>query len=162
MPSAEQPKWKSLFALNLVRTSTKDGKMDNIIGNNGAVQFAKAQTSRDLRGSSANLHERTDWKSVRGSSGRPKPPERRYRTYSVRHEQQGAIAMSGTLEAKVAPLTGGSSGIGLATAKRFVAEGSHVYPDAGQQNSKRRRKRSPAITGIQCDVAKLADLDRLP
>jgi NAD(P)-dependent dehydrogenase (short-subunit alcohol dehydrogenase family) len=32
----------------------------------------------------------------------------------------------------VAPLTGGSSGIDLATAKRFVAEGSHVYPDAGQ------------------------------
>src|ERR1700693_5289438 len=33
--------------------------MDNIIGNNGEVQFANGQSSRDLRASSGNLHERT-------------------------------------------------------------------------------------------------------
>jgi hypothetical protein len=34
--------------------------------------------------------------------------------------------MSKKLEDKIALVTGGSSGIGLATAKRFVAEGAHV------------------------------------
>ena len=34
--------------------------MDNIIGNNGEVQFANGQSNRDLRASSGNLHERTD------------------------------------------------------------------------------------------------------
>jgi membrane fusion protein, multidrug efflux system len=34
--------------------------MDNIVGNNGEVQFANGQSSRDLRPSSGNLHERTD------------------------------------------------------------------------------------------------------
>jgi NAD(P)-dependent dehydrogenase (short-subunit alcohol dehydrogenase family) len=70
--------------------------------------------------------------------------------------------MSGKLEAKVAPVTGDCSGIGLATTKRSVAEGAHMFfTGAGQQNSKRRRKRSPAITGIQSDVAELAETDRL-
>src|SRR5271154_242833 len=34
--------------------------MDNSIGNNGELQFANGQSSRDLRASSGNLHKRTD------------------------------------------------------------------------------------------------------
>src|SRR5258708_13997973 len=64
---------------------------------------------------------------------------------------------------KVAVVTGGTSGIGLATAQRFVAEGAFVYIFA-------RRKRELDATvaslgknsaGVQGDVRKLEDLDRL-
>jgi hypothetical protein len=34
--------------------------MNGIIGNNGEVQFANSQSTRDLRATSRNLHERTD------------------------------------------------------------------------------------------------------
>ena len=69
----------------------------------------------------------------------------------------------GKLEGKVAVITGGSSGIGLASAKRFVAEGAHVY-----LMGRRQAELDAAVkaigknaTGVQGDVAQLADLDRL-
>jgi NAD(P)-dependent dehydrogenase (short-subunit alcohol dehydrogenase family) len=69
----------------------------------------------------------------------------------------------GKLEGKVAVITGGNSGIGLATAQRFVAEGAHVFITG------RRKPELDAavkqigknVTGIQGDVSNLADLDRL-
>jgi NAD(P)-dependent dehydrogenase (short-subunit alcohol dehydrogenase family) len=43
--------------------------------------------------------------------------------------------MSDRLAGKIAVITGGSSGIGLATAQRFVAEGhTYLLPDEGQLN----------------------------
>jgi NAD(P)-dependent dehydrogenase (short-subunit alcohol dehydrogenase family) len=71
--------------------------------------------------------------------------------------------MSGKLEGKVALVTGGNSGIGLATAKRFVAEGAHVFI-AGRRPAEletAEKEIGSNVTSIQGDVAKLADLDRV-
>jgi NAD(P)-dependent dehydrogenase (short-subunit alcohol dehydrogenase family) len=71
--------------------------------------------------------------------------------------------MSERLAGKIAVITGGSSGLGLATAQRFVAEGAHVFI-----TGRRPKELEAAVlqiggnaTGVQGDVSKLADLDRL-
>jgi NAD(P)-dependent dehydrogenase (short-subunit alcohol dehydrogenase family) len=67
------------------------------------------------------------------------------------------------LEGKVAVITGGSSGIGLATAKRFVAEGAYVYITGRRRPEldAAREQIGTNVTGVQGDVSNLADLDRL-
>src|SRR6202051_3805130 len=69
----------------------------------------------------------------------------------------------GKLEGKVAVVTGGNSGIGLATAQRFVAEGAQVFITGRRQNEldKAVKMICKNVTGVQGDVANLADLDRL-
>jgi NAD(P)-dependent dehydrogenase (short-subunit alcohol dehydrogenase family) len=71
--------------------------------------------------------------------------------------------MGNKLEGKIAVITGGNSGIGLATAKRFVSDGAYVFITGRRQN-----ELDTAISeigknaiGIQGDVSNLADLDRL-
>jgi NAD(P)-dependent dehydrogenase (short-subunit alcohol dehydrogenase family) len=69
----------------------------------------------------------------------------------------------GKLKGKVAVITGGSSGIGLETAKRFVEEGAYVFI-TGRRASELEKARSAIgrnVTVVQGDVANLADLDRL-
>lgn len=69
----------------------------------------------------------------------------------------------GKLDGRIALITGGNGGIGLATAKRFVSEGAYVFITG---------RRAPVlaaavkevgrnVTGVQGDVANLGDLDRL-
>ncbi len=67
------------------------------------------------------------------------------------------------LEGKVAVITGGSSGIGLATARRFVAEGAYVYITGRRQRELDAavRQIGKNVTAVQGDVSQLADLDRL-
>src|SRR5271170_1418834 len=71
--------------------------------------------------------------------------------------------MSGKLEGKVAIVTGGSSGIGLATAKRFVAEGAYVFITGRRQAELDAavKEIGTNVTAVQGDVANLGDLDRL-
>jgi NAD(P)-dependent dehydrogenase (short-subunit alcohol dehydrogenase family) len=71
--------------------------------------------------------------------------------------------MSGKLDNKVAVITGGNSGIGLATAKRFVAEGAYVFITGRRQAQLDAAVKEIGnnVTAVQGDVANLADLDRL-
>jgi NAD(P)-dependent dehydrogenase (short-subunit alcohol dehydrogenase family) len=67
------------------------------------------------------------------------------------------------LQNKVAVITGGTSGIGLAATQRFVAEGAFVYIFARRQEEldKTVALIGRNIAGVQGDVRKLGDLDRL-
>src|SRR6202045_4770219 len=67
------------------------------------------------------------------------------------------------LEGKIAVITGGSSGIGLATAKRFVEEGAYVFITGRRQAEldKAAAEIGKNVTAIQGDVSTLDDLDRL-
>jgi NAD(P)-dependent dehydrogenase (short-subunit alcohol dehydrogenase family) len=78
-------------------------------------------------------------------------------------ESSRSQEMSGKLEGKVAVITGGNSGIGLATAERFVAEGASVFITGRRQAQldEAVKKIGNKATGVQGDVSKLADLDRL-
>jgi NAD(P)-dependent dehydrogenase (short-subunit alcohol dehydrogenase family) len=67
------------------------------------------------------------------------------------------------LNGKVAVVTGGSSGIGLAAAKKFVDEGAYVFIMGRRQSEldKAKAEIGRNVTAVQGDVANLGDLDRL-
>ena len=69
----------------------------------------------------------------------------------------------GKLEGKVALVTGGNSGIGLATAKQFVNEGAYVFITGRREPELAAAAKDIGknVTGVQGDVANLGDLDRL-
>jgi len=69
----------------------------------------------------------------------------------------------GKLDGKIAVITGGSTGIGLATAQKFVAEGAYVFITGRRQPELDKAKAliGKNVTAVKGDVAKLADLDAL-
>ena len=69
----------------------------------------------------------------------------------------------GKLEGKVAVITGGSSGMALASARRFVEEGAYVFITGRRQSEldKAKAEIGKNVTAVQGDVAKLSDLDKL-
>jgi NAD(P)-dependent dehydrogenase (short-subunit alcohol dehydrogenase family) len=69
----------------------------------------------------------------------------------------------GKLEGKIALITGGSSGIGLATAREFVREGAHVFITGRREPElfAAARQLERSVTAVPADVSKLDDLDRL-
>jgi NAD(P)-dependent dehydrogenase (short-subunit alcohol dehydrogenase family) len=69
----------------------------------------------------------------------------------------------GKLEGKIALITGGNSGIGLATAKQFVNEGAYVFI-TGRRDPELAaavKEIGGNVTGVQGDVSNLGDLDHL-
>ena len=76
--------------------------------------------------------------------------------------KENEVVMS-KLEGKIAVITGANSGIGLAAAKRFVAEGAHVYITGRRQVEldKAVAELGSEATAVQGDVSRLEDMDRL-
>src|SRR6202051_837846 len=69
----------------------------------------------------------------------------------------------GKLDGKIALVTGANSGIGLATAKRFVNEGAYVFI-TGRRDAEldaAAKEIGKNVAGVQGDVSNLGDLDRL-
>ena len=69
----------------------------------------------------------------------------------------------GKLDGKIAVITGGNSGLGLAAAERFVAEGAYVFITGRRQDELDAAVQTIGgnVTGVQGDISKLDDLDRL-
>jgi NAD(P)-dependent dehydrogenase (short-subunit alcohol dehydrogenase family) len=77
--------------------------------------------------------------------------------------EQYQMAEGKKLQGKVAVITGGSTGIGFATAKLFVEEGAYVFITGRRAKELNEAVKAIGrnVTGVQGDVSKLDDLDRL-
>jgi NAD(P)-dependent dehydrogenase (short-subunit alcohol dehydrogenase family) len=79
----------------------------------------------------------------------------------VKNIEVGVIM--GVLDGKVAVVTGGSSGIGLAIARAYRAEGARVFITGRRraQLDAAEAELGAGVTGVSCDVSRLEDLDAL-
>jgi NAD(P)-dependent dehydrogenase (short-subunit alcohol dehydrogenase family) len=90
-------------------------------------------------------------------------PTHLYRTVQNGLETKGRKHMAGKLDGKIALVTGGSSGIGLATAQQFVNEGAFVYITGRRQSEldKAVKAIGSNVAAVRADASNLTDLDRL-
>jgi len=76
---------------------------------------------------------------------------------------ESKVMSKSKLSGKIALITGGSSGLGLATAKRFVAEGAYIFITGRRQPELDAavKEIGSSVTAIRSDIANLRDLDQL-
>jgi NAD(P)-dependent dehydrogenase (short-subunit alcohol dehydrogenase family) len=104
----------------------------------------------------------TNGQNIRTPEQFSSTPEELYSTVpNATHLPKGEIM--GKLEGKVAVITGGSSGMALASAKRFVEEGAYVFITGRRQEQLDEAVKliGRNVTGVRGDAANLDDLDRL-
>jgi NAD(P)-dependent dehydrogenase (short-subunit alcohol dehydrogenase family) len=92
-------------------------------------------------------------------------PQPFHTTSTVIHRSHNAAGeiIVGKLQGKVAVITGATSGMALATAKRFVTEGAYVFITGRRQKELDSAVAAigRSVTGVQGDASNLADIDRL-
>jgi NAD(P)-dependent dehydrogenase (short-subunit alcohol dehydrogenase family) len=100
-------------------------------------------------------------RALRQFKARAQIPHRQVRI-GLREDTPVKEKTMGKLDGKIALITGGNSGIGLATAKRFVDEGAYVFI-TGRRDAELAAAKEIGrnVTGVQGDVANLGDIDRL-
>jgi NAD(P)-dependent dehydrogenase (short-subunit alcohol dehydrogenase family) len=105
---------------------------------------------------SSSIRRRVCFDGERAGRKRTPAPEGQARRINGRNDL-------GKLHGKVALITGGTEGIGLATAQLFVKEGAYVFITGRRQKELDEAVMAIGgnVIGVQGDVAKLADLDRL-
>jgi NAD(P)-dependent dehydrogenase (short-subunit alcohol dehydrogenase family) len=98
------------------------------------------------------------FRKPRKVAGNPGRQELRRRDSSAE-----GVTRVGKLQGKVAVVTGGTTGIGFATAKRFVDEGAYVFITGRRQKELDEAVKTIGgeVAGVRGDVSKLQDLDRL-
>src|SRR6202012_914904 len=91
------------------------------------------------------------------------PPSPHGHDPSPPHNHRNEDELMARLEGKIAVITGGSSGIGLATAQRFVQEGAYVFITGRRQSELDKAKAliGDGVTTVAADASKTADLDKL-
>src|SRR5260221_14106918 len=94
----------------------------------------------------------------RGEQATPGPQAQRRRISPAK-----GVTRMGKLQGKVAVVTGGTTGIGFATAKRFIDEGAYVFITGRRQKELDEAVKAIGsnVAGVRGDVSKLQDLDRL-
>ncbi|MBC8166374.1 MAG: glucose 1-dehydrogenase [Bryobacteraceae bacterium] len=90
-------------------------------------------------------------------------PRRSHLVRSHVFGNEGGKQLPQKLAGKIAVITGGSSGIGFATAKRFVDEGAYVFITGRRKGEldEAVNQIGRNVTGVQSDVSKAADVDKL-
>src|SRR5258707_6484019 len=98
------------------------------------------------------------FRKPRKVAGNPGRKELRRRDSSAK-----GLTIMGKLQGKVAVVTGGTTGIGFATARRFVDEGAYVFITGRRQKELDEAVKAIGnnVAGVPGDVSKLQDLDRL-
>src|SRR3979411_2009647 len=92
-----------------------------------------------------------------------KADHRRPQAQRRRASSAKGVTRMGKLQGKVAVVTGGTTGIGFATTKRFVDEGAYVFITGRRQKELDEAVKAIGgnVASVRGDVSKLPDLDRL-